>query len=80
MGPRGCTSPYSSFTAKATLFTFTPEPVSVILPEIVTGVILPFGGHKTFGVAERVMVGGVVSNGALFSNMPTEPLKDTFPP
>src|SRR2546426_9534003 len=66
MAPCGCTSPYSSFTAYAALFAFTPEPVSVIMPETVTGTILPFGGHKTFGVAERVITGGVVS-AVLFS-------------
>src|SRR6266853_2521055 len=72
MAPCGCTSPYSSFTAYAALFTFTPETVSVIVTETVTGTILPFGGHKTFGVVERVITGGVVS-AVLFSSTPSLP-------
>ena len=47
--------------------------MSVILPEIVIGTIFPLGGHITFGAAERVITGGVVSTGAvLFSNTPSE--------
>jgi FG-GAP repeat len=31
--PNGCTSPYSSCTAYSAVLAFTPEPVSVIVPE-----------------------------------------------
>jgi hypothetical protein len=37
--------------------------VLVIVPEIVTGTIAPFGGRSRFGVAATVMVGDVVSSG-----------------
>src|SRR5438552_3573468 len=40
---------------------------------MVTGTILPFGGHKILGVEERAMTGGVVSRGPpLFNSTPTE--------
>ena len=44
----------------------------MIVPETVTGTILPFGGHKTLGVAERVITGGVVS-AVLLSSTATVP-------
>ena len=34
---------------------FTPAPASVIVPETVTGTILPFGGHRVSGVAAMVI-------------------------
>ena len=40
---------------------FTPDSESLIVPETVTGTILPFGGHRLAGDAEMVMRGGVVS-------------------
>lgn len=42
----------------------------MIVPETVTGTIFPFGGPKTFGVAERVITGGAVS-AVLFNSTPT---------
>src|ERR1700722_8226241 len=48
-----------------------PLPVSVTVPEILTGTILPFGGHKDAGVVESVIVGAVVQKGVLFSSTPS---------
>ena len=39
----------------------TPEPLSVMAPETVTGTDLPFGGHSVDGLAEMEMAGGMVS-------------------
>jgi hypothetical protein len=44
--------------------------VTVTVPEIVTGTIFPFGGHKDAGVVESVIVGAVVQKGELFSSTP----------
>src|SRR5207249_2737673 len=45
-------------------------------PKMVTGTIFPFGGDRSFGVAERVIRGGVVSKkGPLFNSTPTSSLK-----
>jgi hypothetical protein len=49
------------------------QPVSVIVPETVTGIIFPFGGHKDAALVETVITGGVVQNGVLFSSTPSEP-------
>src|SRR3954468_10017924 len=79
--PFGWIWPYSSFTIKTAVREFTPKAVSLIFSEKVTGTSLPFGGHKTFGVAEMVTTGGVLSGGALlFSSTPTETLPNKFPP
>jgi hypothetical protein len=76
MAPFGWTSPYSSVTEYTALPKFTPEPVSVIVPEIVSGTTLPFAGHNTVGAAESVITGGVVSKkGPLYNSTPTSSLK-----
>ena len=62
MAPAGWTSPYSSRTENVRLWASTPDSVSVIVPEIVTGTIAPFGGHSSFGVGATVMTGGTVSS------------------
>jgi len=54
-GPLGCTSPYSSLTAQAAVFIV--QPVSLTIPETVTGTIFRFGGHKNFGLIEIVITG-----------------------
>lgn len=51
-----------------------PVLVSVIVPEMLTGTIFPFGGHKDLGVAENVIIGGAVHNGVLFRSTLTEPV------
>ena len=61
-GPVGCTSPYESFTAKATVLEFTPDRLSAIVPDTVTSTIFPFGGQSTDGFAEAVIAGGVLSS------------------
>jgi hypothetical protein len=43
---------------------FTTVPLGslfVIVPETMTRIILPFGGHRRDGMAEAVIAGGVVS-------------------
>jgi hypothetical protein len=40
---------------------FTPDAASVIVPAMVTGTILPLGGHSVVGLAEMVMDGGALS-------------------
>jgi hypothetical protein len=59
--PLGWTDPYSSITANVAVPGLTPEVVSVIVPEIVTGTILPLGGHNVLGFGTSVIVGGVES-------------------
>ena len=49
------------------------QPVLVMVPETVTGTILPFGGHKDVGVVESVITGGAVQNGVLLSSTATIP-------
>jgi hypothetical protein len=39
----------------------TPEPVSVIVPDMVTGTISPLGGQRDNGLAEITIAGGVLS-------------------
>src|SRR5229473_8144896 len=57
--PLGWTRPYSSVTA------YAPETMGEVpaltLPETVTTTELPFGGHRVFGVAVHVVLGGVCS-------------------
>ena len=53
--------PYSSTTAKAAVPGLTPDKVSVIVPETVTGTILPLGGHSDDGLADTITTGGVTS-------------------
>src|SRR5262245_16432364 len=75
MTPDGWISPYSSLTENAALATSTPDPVSVIVPEMVTGTIAAFGGHKTLGAAAAVTTGGTASAGTVsFSSTLTEPI------
>jgi len=59
IGPLGCISPYSSVTEYAAVLAFTPELVSLITPETVTGTDLPFGGHNVFGLAPRAQAARV---------------------
>jgi len=60
-GPVGCTSPYESFTAKATALELTPDRLSAIVPDTVTSIIFPLGGQSTDGYTEAVITGGVLS-------------------
>src|SRR5262245_56881083 len=60
-GPLGLISPYSSFTANVADLVSTPDSESVILPDIITGTIRPFGGHKISSLAASVIAGGAVS-------------------
>jgi hypothetical protein len=60
-GPPGCTSPYESLTAKVAVLEFTPDKLSVIVPDTVTFTISPFGGQSTDGFVDAVITGGVLS-------------------
>ena len=53
--------PYSSTTAKAAVLELTPDKLSVIVPEMITGTILPLGGQSDEGFAETFTTGGVRS-------------------
>jgi hypothetical protein len=56
------------------VFGSTLESVSVIVPEIVTGTIWPFGGHRVLGVAETVITGGVTSSACPTVNVVGAPM------
>src|SRR5271167_4168512 len=53
--------PYSSTTAKAAVLGLIPDKLSVIVPETITGTILPLGGQSDEGFAETFTAGGVRS-------------------
>src|SRR5207244_3609140 len=61
--------PYLSFTANLALLRSKPHPVSVMVPETVTGTILWFGGQRTVGCVDTVMAGGVLQTEATIVNV-----------
>ena len=60
MLPLGWIWPYSSITPYAET---RPEVPGVMIPDTVTKTDLPLGGHRVFGVAAQLTLGGVCGIG-----------------
>src|SRR5215469_3034993 len=54
--------PFGSLLATETIFALATPQLSVAATDTVTGTILLFGGHKTFGVAATLWITGDVSS------------------